>query len=498
MPYASTAELPADVRGVLPDAAQALFLKVVNAALNAGESDSAAAQIAWRGLGNAGWVKGADGMYGQAAPKRMAVAKRAGTEAAYTLRVPVTKAEGTDDEVEVSGWASVALDASGAVIVDHDREIIPVPVLKAAARDFLARSREFNAVDHYSQPCGALTESVVMDPATRVAMGLDGSGPTGWWVSATIRGPAAKRVRSGELREFSIEATAIKRRNPDNTVTFLGLTVDRVTLVDAGAGIGVRIEAAKSRQKVTKNMDAILAKLAGVLSPEELKMLQDALAGAQPAGAEMEIEPAEMAKAQEAVAAHKKRADDAEAARDAALKALKDRDAEAAMTAEQREEAALKKLDPSVREIVLKSRSDAKAARDALAKRDEEDAQRVAKSRAESLKAIPGATIEEMARALRAVDTLTAKAEGQKSAAEIIGGMLAEAAKALKASPLLNEIGSPRAAEGSAEARMDAKIAEIIASDPELKKLDPKVAKKRATPIAYERNPELYAQLGSN
>lgn len=488
MPYANTSELPADVRGVLPEAAQALFLRVFNAAANAGETDPAA--IAWRGLGNAGWVKGADGQFGQASVKRAAVAKRGGDR--VSLSVPVTKAEGTDDEVEVSGWASVALDANGGVIIDHDREIIPVPVLKAAARDFLVRSREFNAVDHYSQPCGFLTESVVLDPATRVAMGLDGTGPTGWWVSAMIRGPAAKRVRSGELREFSIEATAIKRLNPDNTVTFLGLTVDRVTLVDAGAGIGVRIEAVTSRQKVAKNMDAILAKLAGVLSPEEMQMLQNALTSAAPKPAESEPSvEVEMAKMRDGLAAAKRRADDAEAA-------LKQRDAEAAMTPEQREEAALKAMPAVAREMVLKQRAQIAALEKQAAASAEAEAQRVAKSRAEALKAVPGATIDEMARALRAIDTLTAKAEGQRSPSEIVTAMLESAAKALVTSPALNEIGSHRAGDTSAEAQMNAKIAEIITNDPELKALDPKVAKKRATPIAYQRHPELYAQIRGN
>jgi hypothetical protein len=488
VPYATTSELPADVRAALPEDAQALFLRVVNGALNSGDAPDEAARIAWRGLGNAGWIKGANGVYAQAAPKRHAVAKRAGTTDRYSLRAPVTKAEGTDDECEVSGWASVAIDASGNAIVDHDNEIIPVPVLRAAAAKFLARSREFNAVDHYNAPCGTLTQSVIMDPATQVAMGFPGDKPVGWWVSAKIRGPNAKRARSGELREFSIEATAIKRRNADNTVTFLDLDVDRITLVDAGAGIGVRIESVKRLGGNSMNMDQILAKLSAgqPITPEECMLLMDALAAAKPADPAPEME------------AMKSAMDQAKAGEEAAKKRLADHLAEAAMTPEAREETALKRLDPSVREMVVKARADAKAAQERADKRDEEDAVRVAKARAEKLAALPGASTDEIAFALRAKDSLVAKSAGGKSASEILEAVLAGAAEVVAKSALFRTIGGTKAPEsGSAEAQLEAKARAIIEADPELKKLPAAKAMRRALPRAYDAHPDLYEQMSA-
>lgn len=484
MPYATTAELPADVRGALPEAAQALWMRVANSALGAGEDDASAARIAWTGLRNAGWRAGPHG-WAQAAKRR---------SNAVRFVAPVTKAEGTDDEVIVSGWASVALDADGNAIIDHDAEIIPVPVLKAAAADFLSRSREFNAVDHYSQPCGSLLESVVMDPATRVAMGLDGTGITGWWVSAKVRGPAAKRARSGELKEFSIEATALKRRNGDGTTTFLGLRVDRITLVDAGAGVGVRIEAVKARKEApTMDMQAILAKLASgqALSPDELKAITDALAGAAPAVSPEMVDLQKQAAAANAeMAVQKRRADEAVAA-------LKARDDEAALTPEQREEAALKRLPPEQREreVALKSRIASLEA--AAKKRDEDDAQAAAKKRAEALKCIPGFSIDEMAFALRGVDSLVAKHDGGKTVAEIVNGLLKTQAETIAKS--LQTHGSAHVPEdGSAEAQFEAVAKSIVDRDPELRAMPIAKALPRARIQAGRERPDLYAQIRKN
>lgn len=465
MPYASITDLPPDVRGVLPELAQTHWLRVFTAAANAGEDDAKAAAVAWRGLANAGWRKDASGAWSP--PAGLQVAKRRDGNT-VTLTLPVTKVDGADDSVEVSGWASVALDAQGRVVVDHQSDIIPVPVLEAAAKRFLIASREFNAVTHYDEPCGYLTESVVMTPATRVAMGLDGTGPTGWWVSARILGPAAKRVRAGELREFSIEATALKEPQPDGTTIFRDLHVDRVTLVDAGAGIGVRIEAVKARQETpAMNMEQILAKL----SPEEQAYVLEQIK-AKP---EMEME-AESAALR-----------DAKAGEAAAKKRLAEIEAEAKMTPEQRDAAAMAALPEPVRKRLLdeKARSD-KLEADLLAMREIET-KRVYGEKVAKMQAVIGASTDELVFALRAADALTAKSAGGKSPGEILTEALLKSSEAV--AKTLVTVGSSKVpVAGSAQAQMEA-----VAK--KLREADPKLTEHGALIKAYRENPDLYKQL---
>lgn len=228
-------------------------------------------------------------------------------------------------------------------------------------------------------------------------------------------------------------------------------------------------------------MDAILAKLAGLLSPEEMKQLQDALAGSAPAMAP------EMVDLQKQVEAAKKRADDAEAA-------LKQRDVEAAMTPEQREEAVLKSLPAAQREMVLKQREQIAKLEAAAKARDEAEAERVAKSRADALKIIPGDTTHR-AFALRALDSLTAKSASGTSASEVITGMLEAAAKMLREAPQLTPLGSPRVPDDhTPEGQIEAKALAVIAADEKLRAMP--VAK--AMPIArtrvYDAHPDLYAK----
>ncbi len=59
--YKSTADLPAAVRGALPDAGQRQFLAVANSALDGGGSDQSAFQQAWGALKNVGWYKDKEG-----------------------------------------------------------------------------------------------------------------------------------------------------------------------------------------------------------------------------------------------------------------------------------------------------------------------------------------------------------------------------------------------------------------------------------------------------
>lgn len=64
MPYAKNADLPDAVRTALPPAAQSVFRKILNAALEQYPNDERTAfQTAWAGLKKTGWSKGEDGKW---------------------------------------------------------------------------------------------------------------------------------------------------------------------------------------------------------------------------------------------------------------------------------------------------------------------------------------------------------------------------------------------------------------------------------------------------
>jgi hypothetical protein len=150
------------------------------------------------------------------------------------------------------------------------------------------------------------------------------------------------------------------------------------------------------------------------------------------------------------------------------------------------------------REIVLKQRQQIADLEAAAKKRDEAEAEAVAKRRADALKIIPGdATHRPFA--LRALDSLVAKSADGVSAQTVLVGMLEAAAKSLRENSLQGPIGSDKTPEdGSAAAQIDAKARAIIAADPELKVMP--VAK--SLPIArtrvYDAHPDLHAQARGN
>lgn len=127
----------------------------------------------------------------------------------FGLRVAIAKSEdGADGVLKVFGWASRAVGEDGAPIVDHQGDIIPAEELEAAAYEFAKAAGPANVM-HDGPDVGTVIESLVLTPEKREAMGLPASPGVGWWVGFEVRDQeVAKRVRSGELKEFSIEGTA--------------------------------------------------------------------------------------------------------------------------------------------------------------------------------------------------------------------------------------------------------------------------------------------------
>lgn len=144
---------------------------------------------------------------------------------------PVEKKEKTfniaktdDDQRLVFGWASIAYNAQGEQLVDHQGDMIDSEDLEEAAYKFVLKFRD-TGEEHIPtmRKKGKLVESVVFTKEKQRAMGIpDGLLPVGWWIGFHIDDDAAwEKIKSGHYRMFSVEGagmrTPVKKSKP---VTF--------------------------------------------------------------------------------------------------------------------------------------------------------------------------------------------------------------------------------------------------------------------------------------
>jgi hypothetical protein len=102
----------------------------------------------------------------------------------------------------VRGWASV-ISANGVEIEDAHGDVIAIEELRKAAHNFITNARVAKAM-HRGNSVGEVVESVVIDDEFAAAMGITTT-QRGWWIGMQIHDDQIqKRVRSGELRAFSI------------------------------------------------------------------------------------------------------------------------------------------------------------------------------------------------------------------------------------------------------------------------------------------------------
>jgi hypothetical protein len=412
---------------LLPDeAARALWAHVANTAFTAGESEENAIKIAWGGLKNAGYAKQSDGKW--KLERAHGLKSLSGDRAAWSIPVVHSVKSGAD--VLAFGWGSVAINDGGKLEIDHHRDIIEAIELENAAYDFVSDGRTVDEM-HDGKSRGSLIESAVFSPAKRVAMGLDGSGRVGWWTGWRITDPGTgAKVLSGELSEFSIEYSAMRTVLPEDNKKALSdrpvgrlrqLKIKRLGLVNAGAGKGVQVTLTKGNGM---GLDEILAKL----SPEERAVIQKAIAeGKNPPAA---TPP--------------------------------------------------KALDPEM--VEMKKSLDAQIARTKALEDAALDRQYVDSAKSLGLEFLPGATIEQHAKALRAIDE-----HMPKESAAAIRGSLQTSAKAIREGSLLKSFGSPpgNPAGSSALEQIESAVKSLVASNPKLERHE-------AFGLACSQNPDLY------
>jgi hypothetical protein len=113
-----------------------------------------------------------------------------------------------EDRQLVFGWASVC-SIDGEDVIDKQGDIIPESELENAVYDYNMYCRKQGDM-HERLGVGRLVESMVFTVEKQQAMGID-LGMVGWWVGFKVDDPAVwKRIKAGDLPEFSIGGRAIR------------------------------------------------------------------------------------------------------------------------------------------------------------------------------------------------------------------------------------------------------------------------------------------------
>lgn len=118
-----------------------------------------------------------------------------------------------EDQRLVFGWASVAYNADGEQLVDHQGDMIEPEDMEEAAYKFVLKFRD-TGEEHIPtmRKKGKLVESVVFTKEKQRAMGIpDGILPIGWWVGFHIDDDAAwQKIKSGKYKMFSVEGKGVR------------------------------------------------------------------------------------------------------------------------------------------------------------------------------------------------------------------------------------------------------------------------------------------------
>ena len=115
-----------------------------------------------------------------------------------------------DDKFLAFGWASVAVDEEGNVVVDSQGDTISIEELEKAAYEFV-RGWGTAGVMHERFGVAELIESVVFTPEKIKLLGLPEDLPQGWFVGFKVHDAQTwQRIKNGELSMFSIGIRAVR------------------------------------------------------------------------------------------------------------------------------------------------------------------------------------------------------------------------------------------------------------------------------------------------
>jgi len=193
VPYQRNSDLPAAVRGALPDAAQTRFREVANDRLKAGDSDASAIRQAWHVVG-LGWKKNGDGTWVRKSADEM-----------QFFKAEVAK---VDEELGlVFGWGIVC-KINSEPYFDLQGDHIPEDSMLRATADFMEKSRmsgDMHARDESGAAIqdGAVVFSFPLTEQIAKAMGISAD-RTGWMVAVRPSPGVLAKYRDGTYTGFSI------------------------------------------------------------------------------------------------------------------------------------------------------------------------------------------------------------------------------------------------------------------------------------------------------
>lgn len=232
MPYASNADLPDSIKDALPEKAQSVFRGVVNAELEDGATEESAFAQAWTAVKN-GWKQNESGDWVEKAEPTSGDVHVPGTEwrkkhlhvdfaqsnngqyieesviKAGIDKMTVATILKFDDEARmVYGWASV-ISENGEPVVDLQNDIIEPQELVKATTEFMLSVRKAMAM-HEGDKVGSVVHSFPLTAEFAKSLGVS-CDREGWIVGVHVPDDATwSRVKSGELKAFSIGAQAIR------------------------------------------------------------------------------------------------------------------------------------------------------------------------------------------------------------------------------------------------------------------------------------------------
>jgi len=213
MPYATNAELPDNVRNVLPAAAQSIFRNVFNSAVGSDASEDSARKQAWGALKNQGWEKG-DG------DKWIKVKKSEGNVVIrwndpnsdpvkdlfnydYTLESESLTILKQDDEQQLITGIVMEPDT-----VDSQGDKVSKEEIQKAAFKFLIKSRTIGLQHKKKGPLDVVESFIVPD---NMEMGGQKVKKGSWLMTVKVNdGKVWQNVKDGKYTGFSIGGYAAK------------------------------------------------------------------------------------------------------------------------------------------------------------------------------------------------------------------------------------------------------------------------------------------------
>lgn len=117
-----------------------------------------------------------------------------------------------DDKFLAFGYASVATDEQGNIVVDSQGDTITIEELEQTAYKFVSSWDRVAGVMHEKFGVADLVESIVFTPEKLQALGLAKDAlPQAWFVGFKVHDAETwQRIKNGELSMFSIGIEAIR------------------------------------------------------------------------------------------------------------------------------------------------------------------------------------------------------------------------------------------------------------------------------------------------